>query len=85
MRGENDLAIARGLIASNRWSGASAKLVSASASSTRPRLADSAVSTKSRVRAPSPAPGPITQLLNRLSANSSANSITVSIAWTITR
>ena len=43
------------LIASNSRSGASAKLVSASASSTSRRWADSAVRTKSRVRSPTPA------------------------------
>ena len=75
---------AAALIASNRRSGASAKLVSASASSTRSRFADSAVRTKSRARSPTPTPGPITHALRRLSVSISANSITVSIARTIT-
>ena len=72
------------LIASNRRSGAAAKLVSASASSTSPRCADNAVRTRSRVRSPTPAPGPITRALRRISVSSSANSTTVSTARTIT-
>ena len=48
------------------------------------RLADSAARTNSRVRSPTPAPGPITQAFRRLSANRSANSALVSMARIIT-
>ena len=71
------------LIAANSFSGASAKLVKASASSTAWRFADSSDSTKSRVRSPTPAPGPTTQALT-LRPISSANSSVVSTGRTIT-
>ena len=80
MRGENHLRFLRRL---DRFEQTIRRLRQSSSAHPHPApvraFADNAVRTKSRVRCPTPAPGPITQALRRLSLNSSANSIAVSI------
>src|SRR5262249_692678 len=75
---------ARPAVADHSAARFSAKLVSASASSTTPRSALSAVATSSRISAPTPPPGPSTIALKRRSSSIAASPAAPSTARTIT-
>ena len=79
MRGQHDLRIMRGLDGLEQPIRRLGKARQRVGIQHQRRWADNAVSTKSRVRSPTPAPGPITQALKRLSVSHSANSTAVSI------